>query len=76
SLGQDFQERFGSLILFSDSPMQVGRGVCSAEAQKAIGGLIGEKIICGALREQELAFLFGAEQGKEVGSTAIASHNK
>ncbi|WP_122281903.1 DUF484 family protein, partial [Pseudomonas syringae] len=31
--------------------------------------------VCGALREHELAFLFGAEQSKEVGSTAIASLN-
>ncbi len=74
SLRQDFQVPFVSLILFSDNPMPVGRWVSTAEAQN-IGGLIGEKIICGALREYELAFLFGAEQAGEVGSTAIASLN-
>jgi uncharacterized protein YigA (DUF484 family) len=75
SLRQDFQVPFVSLILFSDNAMQVGRWVSSAEAQKVIGGLIGDKTICGALREHELSFLFGAEQGKEVGSTAIVTLN-
>lgn len=75
SLRQDFQVPFVSLILFSDSAMPVGRWVSSAEAQKAIGGLIGDKTVCGALREHELAFLFGADQGKEVGSTAIVTLN-
>ena len=75
SLRQDFQVPFVSLILFSDNPMPVGRWVSSAEAQKAIGGLIGDKTVCGALREHELNFLFGADQGKEVGSTAIVTLN-
>jgi uncharacterized protein YigA (DUF484 family) len=75
SLRQDFQVPFVSLILFSDNAMPVGRWVSSAEAQKAIGGLIGDKTVCGALREHELTFLFGAEQGKEVGSTAIVTLN-
>lgn len=76
SLRQEFQVPFVSLILFSDNPMTVGRWVTSAEAQKAIGGLIsGGKTVCGALREHELEFLFGAEQSKEVGSTAIVALN-
>jgi uncharacterized protein YigA (DUF484 family) len=75
SLRQEFQVPFVSLILFSDNAMPVGRWVPVAEAQKAIGGLIGEKTVCGALREHELTFLFGAEQGKEVGSTAIVTLN-
>lgn len=75
SLRQDFQVPFVSLILFSDNAMPVGRWVSSAEAQKAIGGLIGDKTVCGALREHELSFLFGAEQAKEVGSTAIVTLN-
>jgi uncharacterized protein len=74
SLRQDFQVPFVSLILFSDNPMTVGRWVSAAEAQKAIGGLMsGGKTVCGALREHELEFLFGADQSKEVGSTAIVS---
>src|SRR5471030_1322673 len=75
SLRQEFAVPFVSLILFSDNAMPVGRWVSSSEAQKAIGGLIGEKTVCGALREHELAFLFGAEQSKEVGSTAIVTLN-
>jgi uncharacterized protein YigA (DUF484 family) len=74
SLRQDFQVPFVSLILFSDNPMSVGRWVSSAEAQKAIGGLIaGDKTVCGALREHELSFLYGAEQGAQVGSSAVVA---
>ena len=73
SLRQDFKVPFVSLILFSDNPAAVGRWTSSAEAQKAIGGLIGEKTVCGALREHELAFLFGAEQSQEVGSAAVVT---
>ena len=73
SLRQEFQVPFVSLILFSDNPAAVGRWVSSADAQKTIGGLIGEKTVCGALREHELAFLFGAEQSKEVGSAAVVT---
>jgi uncharacterized protein YigA (DUF484 family) len=75
SLRQEFQVPFVSLILFSDNPTAVGRWVSSAEAQKAIGGLIGEKTVCGTLREHELTFLFGAEQSKEVGSAAVVTLN-
>ena len=74
SLRNEFQVPFVSLILFSDNPMSVGRWVSTAEAQKAIGGLItGEKTFCGALREHELTFLYGAEQGVQVGSSAVVA---
>jgi len=76
SLRHEFQVPFVSLILFSDNPMSVGRWVSGAEAQKAIGGLLSDgKTVCGALREHELEFLFGSEQSKEVGSTAIVALN-
>lgn len=72
SLRQDFQVPFVSLILFSDIPAPVGRSVPLAEAQQALGGLLsGGKSVCGALREHELAFLFGADQASQVGSTAL-----
>lgn len=72
SLRNEFQVPFVSLILFSDNPMSIGRWVSTAEAQKAIGGLIsGDKTFCGALREHELTFLYGAEQGAQVGSSAV-----
>jgi len=74
SLRQDFQVPFVSLILFSDNPMPVGRWVRAAEAQQAIGGLLSEgKSISGSLREHELDFLFGEEQRKQIGSTAVVA---
>lgn len=74
SLRQDFQVPFVSLILFSDEPLPVGRWVTSAEAQKAIGGLLSEgKSVSGSLREHELDFLFGEEQRKQIGSTAVVT---
>ncbi|NIF19265.1 DUF484 family protein [Pantoea sp. Cy-639] len=74
SLRQEFQVPFVSLILFGENAAPVGRWVSGAEAQQAIGGLIGGgKTISGSLREHELAFLFGDQEHKEVGSSAIAT---
>src|SRR3989344_4804408 len=74
SLRREFQVPFVSLILFSDTPIPVGRSVSSAEAHQAIGGLLaGGKTICGVLREHELNFLFGNEDGAQVGSAAVVS---
>lgn len=74
SLRQDFQVPFVSLILFSDTALPVGRWVTSAEAQQAIGGLLSEgKTVSGSLREHELDFLFGEEQRKQIGSTAVVT---
>lgn len=71
SLRREFQVPFVGLILFSDTPLPVGRSVTSAEAHQAIGGLLaGGKTICGVLREHELNFLFGAA-GADVGSAAV-----
>lgn len=76
SLRREFQVPFVSLILFSESPLPVGRSVTSAEAQQAIGGLLnGGKTICGSLREHELEFLFGAEDASQIGSVAIVDIN-
>jgi len=74
SLRQEFQVPFVSLILFGDNVAPVGRWVSNAEAQQAIGGLLGGgKTVSGNLREKELAFLFGEEQRLEVGSSAVAA---
>lgn len=76
SLRQDFQVPFVSLVLFGDNPMPVGRWVSSAEAQRALGGLLAEgKAVSGSLREHELDFLFGEEQRKQIGSTAVVALN-
>ncbi|TBU96988.1 DUF484 family protein [Phytopseudomonas dryadis] len=73
SLRSEFQVPFVGLILFSDTPLPVGRTVSSAEAHQAIGGLLaGGKTICGVLREHELNFLFGEAAG-EVGSAAVVA---
>jgi uncharacterized protein YigA (DUF484 family) len=74
SLRQEFQVPFVSLILFGENVAPVGRWVSSAEAQQAIGALLGGgKTVSGNLREHELAFLFGEEQRREVGSSAVAA---
>ncbi|MGE7958076.1 DUF484 family protein [Pseudomonas sp. NPDC089530] len=74
SLRQDFQVPFVSLILFNDSAMPVGRWVTPAEAQTAIGGLLTEgKSVSGSLREHELDFLFGEEQRRQIGSSAVVA---
>ena len=74
SLRQDFQVPFVSLILFSDNPMPVGRWVSGGDAQTAIGGLLSEdKSVSGSLRDHELDFLFGEEQRKQIGSTAVVA---
>lgn len=71
SLRHQFQVPFSSLIVFSETPISVGRSVSSAEAHQAIGGLLSEgKTVCGALRSHELEFLFGA-QHSQIGSAAV-----
>ena len=76
SLRQDFKVPFVSLVLFGDNPMPVGRWVNSADAQRALGGLLAEgKAVSGSLREHELDFLFGENQRKEIGSTAVVALN-
>lgn len=77
SLRHEFQVPYVSLILFSEAPLPVGRSVTNAEAQQAIGGLIGSgKTICGVLRPHELVFLFGDEESKEIGSAAVVALNQ
>jgi uncharacterized protein YigA (DUF484 family) len=74
SLRQEFQVPFVSLILLGDNAMPVGRWATHAEAQAAIGGLLSEeKSVSGSLREHELDFLFGEEQRKQIGSTAVVA---
>lgn len=76
SLRHEFQVPFVSLILFSETPMTVGRWVSSAEAHQAIGGLLsGGKTLCGVLRSHELAFLFGEDEREHVGSAAVVTIN-
>ena len=72
SLRNDFQVPFVSLILINETPMSIGRWVTHAEAHQAIGALLREgKAVSGNLREHELDFLFGEDQRRQVGSTAM-----
>ena len=72
SLRHEFQVPFVGLILFSETPLGVGRTVSSAEAHQAIGGLLsGGKTTCGVLRPNELEFLFGEAEHSQVGSAAV-----
>ncbi len=72
SLRHEFQVPFVGLILFSETPLGVGRTVSSAEAHQAIGGLLsGNKTTCGVLRPNELEFLFGTDDFAQVGSAAV-----
>src|SRR5690606_28675637 len=72
SLRHQFQVPYSSLILFSETPLAVGRSVSSAQAHEAIGGLLADgKTVCGVLRPHELAFLFGEEEQAQIGSAAV-----
>ena len=74
SLRHEFQVPFVSLLLFSETPLPVGRCVSIAEAHQAIGGLLaGGKTLCGVLRSHELAFLFGEAEREQVGSAAVVA---
>lgn len=73
SLRHQFQVPYVSLILYSDSPLPVGRSTSVAEAQKAVGSLLsGGKSVCGVLRPHELAFLF-ADDEASIGSAAVVT---
>ncbi|CAD5106337.1 DUF484 family protein [Zestomonas carbonaria] len=73
SLRHAFQVPHVSLILFNETPLEVGRWVSNAEAHQAIGGLLGgNKTVCGVLRAPELEFLFG-EEAPQVGSAAMVA---
>jgi hypothetical protein len=74
SLRHEFQVPYVSLILFSDSPLPVGRSVSLGEAQQTIGSLLGGgRTICGALRPHELAFIFGQAESLQIGSAAVVA---
>jgi uncharacterized protein YigA (DUF484 family) len=71
SMATDFRVEHASMILFDDHRSNVGWRIETQETVKAeIGSLFrGHKAVCGALRKEELKFLF--PEGSEVGSAAI-----
>ena len=74
SLRHEFQVPYVSLLLFSEQPCPVGRSITLAQAQQQIGALLSDgKVLCGALREHELAFLFNETDATAIGSAAVVA---
>ncbi|NCF16915.1 MAG: DUF484 family protein [Haliea sp.] len=71
SMAVDFDVEHASIILFGDQDSQDACRVESAESAKTeIGALLkGNKAVCGALRKEELNYLF--PDAGEVGSAAL-----
>ncbi|MGB1807588.1 MAG: DUF484 family protein [Porticoccaceae bacterium] len=73
SLGKDFEIDFYSLTLLGDEkslPRTMARVASIEKANEQVNTLIGSnRAVCGALREEEMTFLFG-EKGLQVGSVA------
>mgnify|MGYP003700472757 FL=1 len=78
SLGTDYQVEFYSLLLFTpgtEASLAPARVVGLDEAQNQVGTLLRtNRAICGVLRDEELAFLFG-DQAEKVGSVAAVTLN-
>lgn len=71
SLGEDFDVEHASIILFGDGDSSADYRMESPEnAKSEIGALLkGQKPVCGALRKEELSYLF--PDAGEVGSAAL-----
>jgi len=71
---EEFQVPVVSLMLFHKEPLKLSAHFLQCpirEARQAVGSLLkGSGQLCGALRDNELAFLF-AEQAKAVSSAAV-----
>lgn len=72
-LRERFQVPSVGFVLFSGYELDVVRAVPLEQAQQKIAGLLDGRTVCGALREHELEFLFGAEQAAGVQSAAVAA---
>ena len=72
SMKNDFQAEHASIILFGD-PEKGDRNTrieTAQNAKNAIGALLkGQKAVCGALRKEELSYLF--PQSGDIGSAAL-----
>lgn len=71
SMTSDFRADYATMILFSDQDGNDGwRAESLGAIKREIGSLFrGNKAVCGALRKEELAFLF--PEGNGVGSAAL-----
>lgn len=75
ALKEEFRADVSALTLFSPAQEEkpaLARVVPLQEAQQSIKGILSsDRAVCGALRPQEMSFLF-PEQAKPVGSAAVA----
>ena len=76
SMFKDFEVEYACMILFGDEAEATGARIEPLDtAKKEIGALLrGQKSVCGALRGEELAYLFGADKAPD--GTAGASRPK
>jgi len=76
-LQKEFQVPQVSLMLFSEAPLNTDcRQLPLKQAKEAIGSLLkGNAQLCGALRESELAFLFG-ESSTPVSAAVLPLRNE
>mgnify|MGYP006132400989 FL=1 len=74
SLGKDYAIDFYSLTLLGEEtklPATMARIASVEKANKTVGALLeSNRPVCGVLRQDEMAFLFG-EKGAQVGSVAM-----
>lgn len=75
ALKEEFEADISALTLFSPAHEELlsrARVVPLQEAQQSINGILSSnRTVCGALRPQEMSFLF-PEQAEQVGSAAVA----
>lgn len=72
SLRHEFKVPYSTLIIFSDDKLPVGRSLPRATVESSIGGLLGDKVICGTMRPHELEFLF-AGNARHIQSAAMST---
>lgn len=72
-LRERFQVPAVSLLIFTDYQLDVARGVSLAQARQQVPAMLNDQVVSGALREHELAFLFGEEVAAAVRSAAVAT---
>src|SRR5690606_8970343 len=70
-LHTEFEIPFVSLILFGEQEQPGGRVESLQHMRKQMPGVLVEETLCGAWREEELAFLFGQTAAARVRSAAI-----
>lgn len=71
-LREHFKVPVVSLLIFTDYQLDVARSIPLSRARQQAPALLGEQVVSGVLRDNELEFLFGKEAAAQVGSAAVA----